>query len=622
MTEEGNPKPSSKSWIEKVKSSPVLMALRSLPRAGRGFATALPILIIASAVLPTALIAATGKLIGTLPPAAAKGIHSISGQRALEALTIVATLYIASQSLGPLRDLVVQGLGRRFDHMLTNDVLESLMTPAGIGHLEDRAIADLAGSALDVGRMAPLQLFPSTVADVAAARLQGLGSALLLGGFRWWAPLLLFPSWVATRVWVRREVAGLLKSAETSTTALRRANYFSDLAMEPASSKEIRIFDMAPWVIGRFRQHWLDGMRDLWRQRAGHKFAMAQAFTMLLGTHAFIFYLIGKAAMSGEIGVGAVALYTGSVLGMAGLGYTGDADWRLAQIASALPKIKNLGRLVEKSCFEPSGHLDAETVPKQAIKFEHLVFAYPGRANVFDGLNLTIPAGRSIAIVGVNGAGKTTLIKLLTRLYEPDKGRITVDGVDLGQIDPTAWRRKVAVILQDFVRYELPVIDNVGFGALSHSKDREALNRAAQRAGAMDLIKGLPNGWDTVLTRQFEGGVDLSGGQWQRIALARALFAVEGGASVLVLDEPTASLDVRAEAELFERFLEITQGLTTILISHRFSTVRRADHICVLSRGTLEEEGSHDALMDKGGLYAEMFRMQASRFEERNEEGA
>jgi ABC-type multidrug transport system fused ATPase/permease subunit len=255
---------------------------------------------------------------------------------------------------------------------------------------------------------------------------------------------------------------------------------------------------------------------------------------------------------------------------------------------------------------------------------------------VLDGLDLAIPAGRSLAIVGANGAGKTTLIKLLCGLYEPTAGRVTVDGVDLRALLPADWQRRVAAIFQDFVQYHLTARENVVLGAPGHAEDLERLRAAAEKAGAAEVIEALPRGWDTVLSRRYEGGTDLSGGQWQRIALARALFAVEPasrshtplpgspagatrtpadpGARVLILDEPTAALDVRAEAALYERFLELTAGLTTIVISHRFSTVRRADRIVVLDGGRVAEDGTHESLVAAGGRYATMFALQAQRF--------
>ena len=253
----------------------------------------------------------------------------------------------------------------------------------------------------------------------------------------------------------------------------------------------------------------------------------------------------------------------------------------------------------------------------QLKRFERVSFRYPGSAAlVLDQVELELPAGTSTALVGLNGAGKTTLVKLLARLYDVSAGRISVDGVDLRELEPRAWQRRLAVIYQDFVRYELDAATNIGLGAPRMLDDGERLRRALDWAGATEVVEGLPRGLDTILSSRYTGGVDLSGGQWQRIALARALFAVGAGASVLVLDEPTSQLDVRAEVAFFDRFLELTRGLATLVISHRFSTVRRADQIAVLERGRIGERGTHDELIRRGGRYAELFHLQARRFAE------
>jgi ABC-type multidrug transport system fused ATPase/permease subunit len=231
---------------------------------------------------------------------------------------------------------------------------------------------------------------------------------------------------------------------------------------------------------------------------------------------------------------------------------------------------------------------------------------------VLDGFDLTIPAGSSLAIVGQNGAGKTTLAKLLCRFYDPQQGAIEIDGIDLRELDLTSWRSRLTAVFQDFIRLELPLHDNV---APAGAPD-EIVMQALEAAGAAKLAA-----LDTVLARGYENGIDLSGGQWQRVALARTLAAVRLGAGVVILDEPTAQLDVRGEAEIFERILAATRHCTTILVSHRFSTVRHADRICVLENGKVVELGTHQELMVLNGRYRTMFDLQAQRFSAEDEEG-
>jgi ABC-type multidrug transport system fused ATPase/permease subunit len=246
-------------------------------------------------------------------------------------------------------------------------------------------------------------------------------------------------------------------------------------------------------------------------------------------------------------------------------------------------------------------------MPAREVHFKNITFAYPSGDGqpVLDGFDVRIPAGSSLAIVGQNGAGKTTLAKLLCRLYDPQVGAIEIDGIDLGELDVASWRSRVTAVFQDFIRFELPLRDNVAPGGAPD----EIVHRALASAGAAQLAD-----LDTVLARGYDGGTELSGGQWQRVALARALCAVQLGAGVVLLDEPTAQLDVRGEAEIFDRVLSATRQCTTILISHRFSTVRHADQICVLEHGKVVELGTHDELMARHGRYRTMFDLQAQRF--------
>jgi len=328
-------------------------------------------------------------------------------------------------------------------------------------------------------------------------------------------------------------------------------------------------------------------------------------------SHGLVLGALGIAATHGEVAVASLFVFVQAVLATGDLGLIGDAQgWTAQTLALAGRVIALRDRFRAQAPAEAAPAVPAKT-GAVSVKLEEVRFTYRGREKAtLDGMTLEIPAGQSLAVVGENGAGKSTLMKLLCGLYEPQGGRITLDG----STAPAEARGRVAVIFQDFVRYRLPLRENVGFGHLPLVGDGAALEGALRDAGAAALLERLPRGWDTVLSREFENGADLSGGQWQRVALARALAAVRGGAGLLILDEPTAALDVRAETELFERFLELTRGVTTILVSHRLSSVRRADRIVVIGDGGVVEDGTHDQLMALGGRYAEMYSLQAERF--------
>jgi ABC-type multidrug transport system fused ATPase/permease subunit len=290
----------------------------------------------------------------------------------------------------------------------------------------------------------------------------------------------------------------------------------------------------------------------------------------------------------------------------------GGLNWALDGSAAPVAAVLRLEPAMASVGALGGGHRPVREGEAHEIRFQAVSFAYPGGAPVLEGLNLTIPAGTSLAIVGQNGAGKTTLAKLLCRLYDPQAGSIEIDGVDLRELDLDAWRRRLTAVFQDFTRFELPLRDNVA----PRGAPDAVVEHALAEAGAAHLAD-----LNTILARGYTGGTDLSGGQWQRVALARALCAVELGAGVVLLDEPTAQLDVRGEAEIFDRILAATRQCTTILISHRFSTVRHADRICVLEHGRVIELGTHAELMALNGRYRTMFDLQAQRFSVAEEEG-
>lgn len=417
-----------------------------------------------------------------------------------------------------------------------------------------------------------------------------------------------------TRQWNRRR----LRIIRENQLAARASRYVSGLANTPPPAKEVRIFGALDWLEDRFRRLWDELVAA---RLTPHRWA-ARRTTLLVAALApaiaLAFVALARAGAEGSAGPRRVSVALQAALALFSLLFDQRQDDGY-QVDFGFESLDTLALLEStvggRGDGVVAGTRDAAGLPTEAIRFEAVRFAYPGTGRqVLAGLDLSIAAGTSLAIVGGNGAGKTTLVKLLARLHDPQAGGISVDGIPLADLDPAAWRRQLAVIFQDFVRYELPAADNVGFGGLDRRGDEDALRRAASRAGALEVVGALPGGWATPLHRQYRGGADLSGGEWQRVALARALFAVEAGARVLVLDEPTANLDVRAEAALFDDFLDLTRGLTTILISHRFSTVRHADRICVLNGGRVVEDGSHDELLAAGGRYAELFLLQAERF--------
>jgi ATP-binding cassette subfamily B protein len=374
----------------------------------------------------------------------------------------------------------------------------------------------------------------------------------------------------------------------------------------------VRLFGLNSWLIDRFTTAWWDGMVQMRRARVSPR-RHAMAVVLLLAAHIAVVLPLAYLASRGTLSAEQLAIALQALLGMFAFGFSGDLQWLLHTASAAVPAALAVGRL---DTPKAPGRLAAAGLPAREIRFDKVRFTYAGgRGPVLDDLDLVVPAGSSLAIVGDNGAGKSTITKLLAGLYLPESGRITVDGQDLNDYDPLAWRRQLAVVFQDFVRYPFSVRDNVGFGWIDGNAADDDLAEAARLGGFLGVEADLANGWDTVLSGAYTDGTELSGGQWQRLALSRALYAVRHGAQVLVLDEPTAHLDVRAEHELYARFLDITAGLTTILVSHRFATVRLADRIAVVRDGRISEFGTHDELVDAGGRYARMFRVQSEPFD-------
>ena len=575
-----------------------------LPQADPGLAASWWTVLLLRGILPAAFAIAMGVLVGAVQHG-----HSLAGP-----LALAGAIFVLLQVLSPIHQALSANLGDRTAAWLYDRLTEACVRPPGIGHLEDPTLtSDLTVARdFDLGMTGPpLSISMDFIATGLVEMTGGVASAVILARYAWWAPLLLAGAWLATHWLLRDSAIWYDRQTEEVRAAQRDADYAYRLAVDPPASKELRLFGLAGWTIDRFiarrtRLHELQYAATRMRERP-----VLWSLLLVTSANVVVFWLLASAAAHGRISLGEAVVYVQSAVGVSMIAF-GGLSWSIDGAAAPVAAVLRLEPAMRPTGALPSGTRRAPAATAPEIRLCDLSFSYPGGAPVLEHFDLTIPAGSSLAIVGQNGAGKTTIAKLLCRLYDPQSGAITIDGVDLREFDLASWRARVTAVFQDFLRLELPLRDNV---APAGAPD-EVVRAALESAGAANLAA-----LDTVLARGYTGGTDLSGGQWQRIALARALAAVTLGAGVVLLDEPTAQLDVRGEAEIFDRLLAATRQCTTILISHRFSTVRHADRICVLEHGHVIELGSHEELMAQGGRYRTMFDLQAQRFHLAQEEG-
>jgi ABC-type multidrug transport system fused ATPase/permease subunit len=593
----------------------VLTLLRYGMRVAPGSTLLTMGLAILGSVLGMAVTLLTGQVVGAVPGVIddAPGAMSIGDFSlllgGLLAVFVIDSLMPALQQVASLimNASVVRAIG--------TGITEPLLRPRRIRHLEDAEVLDVQDRAKGKGGF-HLAEGLGQLPWLLASRVTLAGSAVIVGVmFAWWVAALLVAATILIEWYGGRLVEREVDVWWGNTEEQRRAGYLFDLGMRDAP-KELRVFGLHHWLVERYVREWTAGYRPVWERRRRNT-----KWTLLIGgvhliANAVAILAVGRAALNGDLPLTEVATTVPAILA---IGQANNA-YGVVQVRrglSAYRAMKDLPETIAERHPEPAATTShrVESMPAREIRFENVSFRYPGsQVDVLRNLDLTIRAREALALVGVNGAGKSTLVKLLGGAYQPTAGRITVDGVDLAELDLAAWQRRVAAIVQDFLRFPLSVTDNIVFGAIERAGDEVTLAKVARESGIDAVVRRLPAGWETVLDKTFDGGVDLSGGEWQRVALARALFAVQAGAGVLVLDEPAAALDVRAEAELVERYLELTSGVASLIISHRFSVVRNADRICVLADGRIIEDGTHEQLLAADGTYAGMFRLQAERY--------
>jgi ATP-binding cassette subfamily B protein len=576
-----------------------------LPRASRGLSWTWWLLIVSRGALPGLFSIAVGAMVATV-----SGGKSVTGP-----LIAVAVVFVLIQLLSPLHAQVGANLGQQLSCWLHDRLLLATTEPVGVAHLEERELTDRLTSArdFDLGIAGPpMHLSIGIIAGGLVQVVGGLGQAAVLAAYTWWAPLLMAAAWGSTH-WLLRESSIWGDRDEGDVIAAQRqAEYAYRQAVDSPAAKELRLFGLGEWTVTRFAASRLRLVDLRWQATRLRRRPLRSTILVLVAANGILMWSLARAVASGAIDTGRLVVFAMAAVGTSALAF-GGLSWALPPAAHSVATVLALDEEMAVAGRLSLGDRGAEGLPRGTLRFRQVGFRYPGAERaVFDGLDLTIEAGTSLALVGLNGAGKTTLAKLLCGLFEPTSGAVEIDGVDLREFDAREWRRRVTAVFQDFIQYPMPLGVNVApLGA-----PPETIAAALADAGAAGLAE-----LDTPLGGGHDGGTDLSGGQWQRVAVARALCAVRQGAAVVVLDEPTAQLDVRGEAEIFQRILKATKECTTLLISHRFSTVQHADRICVLDGGRVAELGTHAELMALGGRYRQMYDLQASRFVEGEPDG-
>ena len=573
---------------------------------------AMLLLAVPPALVPAATLAATARAVTAAADLAAAK-PGASGELTSALVFMVAAM--ATQGLvSPISQFAVGEAARAARLRARHDVVRTLANLRSLAPWDDKTLPDDASRADEA--IGSLNQTVRTARQFMIVLLELAPALAIFVRVGWWAPVLVFASslaavTVSVRAARRRRVTELELVEQR-----RRSDYFFELAFQEAAAKEVRVFGLGHWIAGRFGDVYGRYARRILGVALRNARDESVAEVARVAALAVVAVVAVRAAARGELPIGDPAAVLGAIfIVQRNAQFLGQIRARLVLSTEHLPA---LWRIHDAAATDrdslPDGTAEVPRPMLDGIRFENVHFAYPrgttssAPRDILDGLDLHVPAGTSLAIVGVNGAGKSTLVKLLSRGYDPTEGRITVDGIDLRSLDLRKWRDRLGVVFQDFVHLPLTAADNVSLRPLP----TEELDRAADAAGATPIVERLEKGWATLMARDL-GGTDLSGGEWQRIALARC--AARRDADVLVLDEPTAALDVRTEADVVAQFRELSLGRTTLLISHRLSTVRVADRIAVIDRGRVAELGTHAELLARDGIYAQLWAMQTAHLE-------
>lgn len=592
-------------------------AVRGAQGAGPGPLAATLTLSVVNGVLPVARLVAVAHMVATAPQVLRDGTSSPAADR----LVTAAFAFVAVIGVGGLARPVIAAtadhLARQIDGRLRERVVRMALRPRTTAFLDDaelRRVFDDAKGVTPAMGFTPGR-FAALLPSVLGSRVLVVGLVAGLFVVDWRLGLVFLVTQLKLEDEMQKVRGRMLAGA---AAAPKELGYDLELATTCAPAKEVRVFGLGRWLLDRYESGTRDHMLGAWSSRRDFTPSLIAVLVWIAVLDVVALVLLANGATGGDVTLAELTFALTAIMALNPTGAVNQDDVLMSFAAASIGRIA----AAEAALATGDANTPTGTVPPGplAVRFAGVTYRYPGTdRDVLAGVDVELRSGERVAIVGKNGAGKTTLVRLLCGLIQPTAGGVSVNGADLDGLDPTSWRRQLAVLFQDYVRYPVTARDNVRFGAIHWQPAdlHEQIDEVAALTGARTRIGALPNGWDATLSPELSGGESLSGGEWQRLALARSLLSVAAGARVLVLDEPTAALDVRGEAELFDVLVQSLEGdddVLTVFVSHRFSTVRQADRILVVDDGRIVEDGDHDALVAAGGLYAQMFRAQAQQF--------